>query len=569
VRRLKLLPSLMLVTALLLGPLATAAAADVSISGEGSSFVLIEVDQWRADVSKFNPPVVVNYIGSSSGIGRAQFSATPRIVDFAVSDIPYTDGAPASPFAYVPITAGGMAFMFNLKDKAGGRIRDLRLTPETACKIFTGQITKWSDPLLVADNPKLQAKVSQDKIKLVLRNGPAGTSYILGQYCIALAPAVWDQFQIDSKRFPNVPDLGYDGSPGPPVSQWPVPVGAINGGNSDGNADQVANDASGESSICLVETGFAKQRKFPVASVKNTAGIFLQPTDAAVNKALSYAGNDPRGTQKLDFVTPDANAYNPSTYSYALVPVTTGLDQAKGTVLAKFLNYAVGAGQESAEALGYAPLPQNLVDLAFTLIAQIPGAPAKESYTAVSPKAPAVAEEETVDPGAGGGGGTVVLTGVLTGGGGTPAAGGGDPTAGDTDGATGSASGDDGGTNSSGDGGSGTGSAGGNTSAEGDGSTTGGTATAGATRGAADDGSTTGATVRSNSVAKTKTAVAAKSGTPVNSANGSNNTAAGVFVEQASERPPEQDSILPLAWVLALGAAGYMFARRGRRSVAT
>jgi phosphate transport system substrate-binding protein len=574
--RLKVLPRLALATALLIGPLAAPAAAEVSISGEGSSFVLIEVDQWRADVSKFNPPLVVNYIGSSSGIGRQRFLDPPasRTVDFAISDIPYVTEGPSSPFAYVPISAGGMAFMFNLKDKAGRRIKDLRLTPETACKIFTNQITKWSDPLLVADNPKLRAGVSQDKIKLVLRNGAAGTSYILGQYCIATAPAVWNQFQNDAPTFPGAPASGYEGAPGPPVNQWPVPLGGVNAGNSDGNADQVANEATGESSICVVETGFAKNRKFPVASVKNAAGVFIQPTDSAVTKALGYAGSDPRGTQKLDFVTPDANAYNPSTYSYALVPINTGLDPAKGTVLAKFLNYAVGAGQESAEVLGYAPLPQNLVDLAFDLIRQIPGAPPKESYTAVQPKAPPVAEEETPDPGTdpgngGGGGGGVVIGGVGGDGGGgqTPAAGdgggGGQTPAAGSDGGNASGSGNSGSASGSGGGGSGAGSDSGSTSG------VGGATSGSGTPGAAGGSTTTVATVKGNTVTNGKTTVAGKTGSPANAGGGSNQVAAGAFVEQASERPVDPDSSVPLAWVLALGAAGYLFARRGRKSVST
>ena len=570
-RRLKVLPRLALATAFLLGPLATAASAEVPISGEGSSFVLIEVDQWRADVSK--PPfnLVVNYVGSSSGNGRRNFAepVANRPVDFAISDIPYVGGAvpPPIPFAYVPISAGGMAFMFNLKDKAGRRIRDLKLTPETACKIFTNQITKWSDPLLLADNPKLRPGVSQDKIKLVLRNGAAGTSFILGQYCIATAPSVWDLFQTDSKSFPGVPAQGYDGAPGPPTNQWPVPFGAVNAGNSDGNADQVANEATGESSICVVETGFAKNRKFPVASVKNAAGVFMQPTDSAVTKALSYAGDDPTGTQKLDFATPDEDAYNPSTYSYALVPTSAeGLDAAKGTVLAKFLNYAVGAGQESAEVLGYAPLPQNLVNLGFELIAKIPGAPPKESYTAVPPRAPLVVEEE--DPGTTGGDGGGGQTPAAGNGGGdggqTPAAGsgGGDggqtPAAGNgaTDG-TGSASGNDGGSSGSGDGESGTAS-GGNTPAAG------GASAPGATPGA----STPGATVKGNAVTNAKTTIAAKAAAAGNTAGGNKQVAAGVFVEQASERPVDKDSLNPLAWVLALGATSYLLARRGRKSVA-
>ena len=563
----RVLSRLLMVPLLLVGVLAKPAAAAVSISGEGSSFVLIEVDQWRSDVSRPPLELTVNYTATSSGQGRFNFADSGRTIDFALSDIPYVGSflPPKFPFSYVPISAGGMAFMFNLKDAAGRRILNLKLTPETACKIFTDQIKKWDDPLLLAQNPSLSG-VKKKNIKLVVRSGAAGTSYILGQYCIATAPDVWKRFQTDSASFTGVPPDGYEGSPGPPLSQWPFNQfsGAVNGGGSDGNADIVASDATGESSVALVETGFAKNRKFPVASVKNAAGLFVQPTDSAVTAALKYASGDATGTQILDFVTPDNNAYNPSTYSYALVPTSTaGIDAAKGAVLAKFLNYSVGAGQESAEVLGYAPLPQNLVDLAFNLIATIPGAPPKESYTAVPPRAAPVVEPEQPEPnaGGGGGGGDNGGTGGATGGGGTGGGSG-----------TGSADQPGAGTDSAADGG-GTQSSGGATASGGTpaaGTNTGGTndpaatPTPGATPAAGAGGATTVATVKGNIVTNAKSAVTTKTGSGPASGGGSQ-VAAGVFVEQPSERPVDKESSVPLAWVLALGAAGYLLARRNRK----
>ena len=57
-------------------------------------------------------------------------------------------------FVYVPVSAGGLAFMYNLRDGTGQQVTNLRLTRQAACKIFTGAITKWNDPEIVRYNPQ-------------------------------------------------------------------------------------------------------------------------------------------------------------------------------------------------------------------------------------------------------------------------------------------------------------------------------------------------------------------------------------------------------------------------------
>ena len=58
-----------------------------------------------------------------------------------------------------------------------------------------------------------------------------------------------------------------------------------------------------------------------------------------------------------------------------MIARTTGFDPAKGDVLGKFILYFVCAGQQSAERLGYSPLPTNLVEASFDAVRQIPGTP--------------------------------------------------------------------------------------------------------------------------------------------------------------------------------------------------
>ena len=78
--------------------------------------------------------------------------------EIATLDVSAAAGAPlAGCFVYVPVSAGGLAFMYNLVDAGGQRVNNLKLTREAACRIFTGAITKWNDPEIVATNPRSRA----------------------------------------------------------------------------------------------------------------------------------------------------------------------------------------------------------------------------------------------------------------------------------------------------------------------------------------------------------------------------------------------------------------------------
>src|SRR5689334_12071098 len=112
----------------------------------------------------------------------------------------------------------------------------------------------------------------------------------------------------------------------------------------------------------------------------DVCGAYFLPVPAAVSLALKGAAFNPDGTQNLLGVynNADRRAYPMSSYSYMIVPTTTAspFDPDKGATLGRFILYFVCAGQQKAEQLGYAPLPPNLVQNAFTAEQRIPGAPA-------------------------------------------------------------------------------------------------------------------------------------------------------------------------------------------------
>ncbi len=348
--------------------------AGSALVGSGSSFAGPEVLQWTSDTAKSPYNLTVDYTPSSSGDGRFNFGN--GTVDFAVSDIPYQPIAldtkqPSFPFMYVPVTAGGLAFMYHIN----GLSSTLKLSSYTACAIMTGGIQKWNDPLLQADNPGVALPSTQ--VHPVIRQDLAGTNFVLQEYCIHEQPALWRAF-VTSPAVVQNPGQVADLSPTDPRSDWPIFPNAILVSGSATAADDVAAPNS-DGYITAVETAYALQRHVPTASVKNASGDYAQPTPVDVASALAYATQQADGTHVLNFDGTGPNVYNPSTYSYLLTP-TTGWSAAKGATLSAFGNYALTLGQQKSTTIGYASLGLSLEQYGVKAIQQkVPGAVALSS----------------------------------------------------------------------------------------------------------------------------------------------------------------------------------------------
>lgn len=388
----------------------SASADGPIVTGGGSSFVSLLVSQWRADVAKPPYNLSINYTSAGSGFGRDKFIS--GALDFGQSDIEFLDeelarlnGSPRGNFVYVPVAAGALAFMFNVAGTNGKRITDLKLTADAACKVFTQPNIKWNDPAIAATNPGVG--LPDRKIRPVVRSDRSGTSYVLSEFCISRAPATWNAF----KAFIGAGNYGQDQylAQGKPISQWPSSYGSVSQAfASDGIANVVGNNATGQDTITYIETGYTKVKGLPAATVQNAVGLFTPPNPVNSTVALGFAKPRPNGTFDLVYDGRDPRAYFPSTYSYAIAQ-TTGFDPAKGRSLANYLYYAVCKGQDRAEPLLYSRLSSVLVDLALNATAKIPGAPPRPASCAAPPpptlqELPAGATAAGAAGGAGGGG---------------------------------------------------------------------------------------------------------------------------------------------------------------------
>jgi phosphate ABC transporter phosphate-binding protein len=356
-------PYALLLALLLVLVNARPAAAEqyVPITGSGSTWSQVAIDQWSKDVKKNG--ITVNYSGTGSSQGRTDFRMAQT--DFGVSEIPFQlhpedNSAPevsTRPYAYMPIVAGGTSFMYHLTQN-GKQVTGLRLSGETISKIFTGKITNWSDPAITKDMKGVA--LPNKKITPVVRSDGSGTTAQFSLWMDTQYPDLWRPFF--KKR-------GL-------TSFYPPLTGGKAQNGSNGVAGYVA-ASYGEGAIGYVEYAYALGAHFPVVKVLNKAGYYTLPTASNVGVALTKAGINADLTQDLTGVynNPDKRTYPLSSYSYMIIPTSKAapFNEAKGKTLSTFVNYFLCTGQAKAPELGYSPLPKNLVQAAYAQLERIPG----------------------------------------------------------------------------------------------------------------------------------------------------------------------------------------------------
>ncbi|MBV8463025.1 MAG: substrate-binding domain-containing protein [Acidimicrobiales bacterium] len=350
------------------------AAGGAPLSGGGSSFAAPAINTWDNATAGSPYNLSVQYAVSNSGTGRYEF--TNQTIDFGVSDIGYvghTDTTPPSfPFNFIPITAGGIAFMYHVP----GLSKQLQLSSLTVCELLTGGIKNWNDPKIAADNPGVT--LPSVPVVPVTESDSAGTNYVLEEWCIAEQPAAWAAFVAAQEAQSGGPTDGVTLSPTSPNSEWP----GIQGGLDDQTTTAVTKDVASDSgAIGAVQVKYAQDVGFDgsdptqnVALVKNASGDYTPPTPVDVASALAYATQLPNGTHQLNFGGAGAHVYNPSTYSYLLTP-TTGWSSSKGNTMSQYVDYVLTLGQKSAPGFGYASLGLSLEQYGINEVQKyVPGA---------------------------------------------------------------------------------------------------------------------------------------------------------------------------------------------------
>ncbi len=311
--------------------LSTAAQAETLVNGAGATFPYPLYAKWFSEYAKVNSAVKFNYQSIGSGGGIKQITA--RTVDFGASDKALSDAelkAAPGELLHIPTVMGAVVVTYNIPGVAKG----LRLTPETLSNIYLGKITKWNDPKLTKDNPKVA--LPNAPIVVVHRTDGSGTTSIFTNYLSKVSPE-WQKA------------VGTGTS-----VRWPVGLG---GKGNEGVAGQIKNT---KYSIGYVELAYATENKLAFADLKNKAGQFVTPSIASTSAAAAGAAKSMPKDYRVDLVNqPGKNAYPIAGFTWLLV-YKNQADKVKGKALVDFLRWELAKGQKMAPALLYAPLPANV-----------------------------------------------------------------------------------------------------------------------------------------------------------------------------------------------------------------
>jgi phosphate transport system substrate-binding protein len=325
------------------GATTTAAAATTTVKvsgtlqGSGSTFQAAFQQEAVADFQKKNSGATITYGGGGSGKGRTDLAS--KVVDFAGSDSPYSStDKPAEPVLYFPVLLGPITVSYKVQG-----VDKLQLSPDTVAKIFSRTVKTWNDPAIAADNPG--ATLPATNITVAHRSDGSGTTQNFTQYLTLAAPTSWT--------------LG-TGS----TIQWPADTQA---GNGNSGVAQIVSQTDG--GIGYVDLSDAVASKLSFASVKNSAGKFVEPTSDAASAAGEGIDVKPDLTfSALNSPAPDAY---PITYQTWILAYQTQSDAGKGQLLRAYLGYLLGDGQKLLADLDYAPLSKTLQTKAVAQLDQL------------------------------------------------------------------------------------------------------------------------------------------------------------------------------------------------------
>jgi phosphate transport system substrate-binding protein len=286
--------------------------------------------------------VRINYQPIGSGGGIRQITA--QTVFFGATDGPMTEeqilAAPGK-ILHLPTVLGADVPIYNLP----GVSAELRFTGAVLADIFLGKITKWNDPALVKLNPA--AKLPATDITVVHRSDGSGTTYIWVDFLAKTSPE-W------KKRVGVATSVN-----------WPTGVGGKGNEGVTGLVRQVPG------SIGYVELIYALQNKVAYGSVQNLAGEFVRASVQSVTAAAAAAAAKMPADFRVSITNAEGKgAYPISSFTWLLL-YENPKDKAQSKAMVDFVKWALGDGQKFAAAMGYAPLPAEVVKMELAALAKV------------------------------------------------------------------------------------------------------------------------------------------------------------------------------------------------------
>ena len=313
-----------------------------AISGSGSTFQKAFQEVAIDAFQKANPAVKITYGGGGSGKGRQDLA--DMVVDFAGTDSPFKaedkGKIKGGDILYFPVLLGPIAVAYNVDGAP-----KLNLSPDTLAKIFQGDIRKWNDPAIAADNAGVA--LPDADIVVVHRADGSGTTDNFTKFLDGASGGAW---KLKS------------GS----TVDWPKDTQA---GQGNGGVAQLVKSTKG--AIGYVDLSDAKAAQLVYANVKNQAGKFVEPT--AQSASAAGDGIDIKDDLTFSALNAKGDAVYPITYQSWVIVYAKQKDKDKAAALQGYLKYLLTDAQKDLAGLDFAPLPKSLQDKAVAQLSKIAG----------------------------------------------------------------------------------------------------------------------------------------------------------------------------------------------------
>ena len=309
-------------------------SASLQINGAGATFPYPIYSKWFAEYNKVHPNVQINYQSIGSGGGIRQL--LNQTVFFGASDGPMTDeqlkSAPG-PILHLPMVLGAVVPVYNIP----GVTAELKFTGPLIADLYLGKVRKWNDPAIAKLNPGV--KLPATDVTIVHRSDGSGTTYIFVDYLSKVS----DEFKTK---------VGVNTS-----VNWPVGVG---GKGNEGVSGLVSQTPG---SFGYVELIYALQNKITFGDVQNASGEFVKASvDAVTKAAAAAAANMPADFRVSITNAQGAGAYPVASFTWILLDENP-TDKGAAKAMVDFMHWALTDGQKYCADLGYAPLPETVVNL--------------------------------------------------------------------------------------------------------------------------------------------------------------------------------------------------------------
>ena len=368
--------------ALVFGLVASTPAHAVDLQGSGASFPALIIEACKAP---FAEKTKHSFTYASSGSGTGRKNSDRAVGDFWFSDAAHTGSTKRASIIHVPVVAAPIALLHNLPSR-----KTLSLSASTIAGIFSGKITRWNDPEIVADNNRSFNRISyktkngqiiknakgdpivarttpartrytlpNKPIKVVYRSDSSGTTENFTNYLNKSAPTVW------TKPKASVFPTSFPGNINSPAN-----LGRIVGAASSSGVAQLAGKT--RYSITFAEVNYATANRLKIANVLNPAGNSVEPNSFNTSAFLAQAAIDANGIVTFDYATKEPGAYTLGIVSYMLAD-TAYPDKSRAAAVKSLASFVLSPECASAVGsdLGFSLITGEFLKKAKELIAKI------------------------------------------------------------------------------------------------------------------------------------------------------------------------------------------------------